>query len=284
MKTIYIDIYFLINFTVDILAMFISLKMIHYKISIRRLILGGILGASLAVLKLFASYKLFDIALAVIFILITVCICCNKASVSRKIKFALALYISSFIIGGAVDFLYNLIDKYMGSFSEQLTESTNRRAILFSLIILLIIGAIRLFIMIYSEAVDKKTVRLIITLGDKRLEVDALLDTGNLVKDPMNMNPVIFIKKNIAERLLPKSVIELSGLDELNNDFRKRIRLIPITNGGGTHVITGVRVDKVIVHDDKSDKEIDATVAIDKEDGTFGGFYALAPYVAFCYD
>ena len=86
----------------------------------------------------------------------------------------------------------------------------NKKAIIFSLIILLIIGALRLFIMMFSEGINEKSTRIRIELGDKAVEVDALIDTGNLVKDPMNMNPVIFVKKSSAGVIFPQSVIELS--------------------------------------------------------------------------
>ena len=111
-----------------------------------------------------------------------------------------------------------------------------------------------------------------------------MIDTGNLVKDPMNMNPVIFIKKTLAEKILPIEVIELSHLDSLTPDFRKRIRLVPVTQNSQTHVMTGVRVDRVMVFNGNSKEAIDATIVIDKEEGTYGGYYALAPYVAVCSD
>ena len=123
-----------------------------------------------------------------------------------------------------------------------------------------------------------------IRLEDKTLEVDALIDTGNLVKDPMNMNPVIFLKRNCAENIIPRSIIDLSDVDSLSADYRKRIRLIPVTRKDQTHVMTGVRVDKVVICNDKKREEIDATIVIDKEDGTYGGYHALAPYVAVCND
>ena len=119
-------------------------------------------------------------------------------------------------------------------------------------------------------------------LNDKFLEVEALIDTGNLVKDPMNMNPVIFLKRMQAEDIVPISVIELSNVDELSKDYRKRIRLIPVTRNNETHVMIGIRMDKVLIVKDNYKEEINATVVIDKEEGTFGGYYALAPYVAAC--
>ena len=76
--------------------------------------------------------------------------------------------------------------------------------------------------------------------------------------------------------------MELSDIDSLNPNFRKRIRLIPVTRNSETHVMTGVRVDKVVICNEKRREEINATIVIDKEEGTFGGYYALAPYVAVC--
>ena len=139
-----------------------------------------------------------------------------------------------------------------------------------------------MFIMMFSGATNETNVDLVINIGGKRLEIEALIDTGNLVKDPMNMNPVIFIKKAYAERIFAKEVLELSHLDDLPLEYRKRIRLIPVTRGGQTHVMTGVKVDSVIMRREEREEPLDATIVIDKEEGTYGGYFALAPYVAAC--
>ena len=46
-----------------------------------------------------------------------------------------------------------------------------------------------------------------------------------------------------------------------------------------THVMTGIRVDKVFICNGSHKEEIDATIVIDKEEGTYGGYFALTPYV-----
>jgi hypothetical protein len=67
----------------------------------------------------------------------------------------------------------------------------------------------------------------------------------------------------------------------MESSYKKRIRLIPVSKNGATHVMTGVRVDDVyLIGADDSKERIEATVVIDKEEGTFGGYYALAPYAA----
>ena len=282
MKTLYIDVYFMINFTVDILAIFVALKMVHLGIRMRRIILCGILGGTFAILELFLPIKALEVLLAAIFLLLITQISCIGASWSRRIKFLFSFYISTFLISGIVNFMYQLMDRYVKHIAIESGQSTNKKALVFSLIILLMIGALRLFIMMFSGAANETNVDLVINIGGKRLEIEALIDTGNLVKDPMNMNPVIFIKKAYAERIFAKEVLELSHLDDLPLEYRKRIRLIPVTRGGQTHVMTGVKVDSVIMRREEREEPLDATIVIDKEEGTYGGYFALAPYVAAC--
>lgn len=284
LKTLYIDVYFMINFTVDILAIFIALKMVHLKMSIKTLICCGVIGSLLSVVELFVKNSIWNILLTALFLMLISLICAKDASYARKFKFIIAFYIAAFLISGCVNFIYGLIDIYLKDLIVNSAGSTNRKALVFSLIILMMIGVLRLFIMMFSNSINQKSARILIELGGKSIGLDAMIDTGNLVRDPMNMNPVIFIKKSYAKKILPSEIIELSHLDTLSAEYRKRIRLVPVTRNSETHVMTGVRVDRVTVFNGNSKESIDATIVIDKEEGTFGGYYALAPYVAVCND
>ena len=283
MKTIYIDVYFLINFTVDILAVFIALKFSHIRTTLLRLIASGIFGAIFAIIELFLNANPFlHILLYVVFLSLLMFVACIGASFVRRLKFIALFFITAFAISGLVNFVYGLLDIYLKDFLSAAEGSAeNRKILIFSLIILLVIGVFRILIMVFSNSMGEKSTRLCINIDEKRLEVDALIDSGNLVKDPMNMNPVLFLKEESAAKIFPKALIELSEIDKLNYSFKKRIRLIPVTRNGETHVMTGVRVDSVSVYsqNDKSE-EILATVVIDKEGGTFGGYEALLPYAA----
>ena len=280
MKTLYIDVYFCVNFLVDVLSVFIALRIIHARIRIKRLILSGVLGGAFAIIELFIQSAAIHILIAAIFILLLSIIASNGMSFTRRIKFIISFYLSAFIISGIVNFVYSLLNRFLSDVFEDLSETTNTRAILFSLIIMLIIGVLRLIIMMFSDSMDEKSVSLEIQLKDKIIQTDALVDSGNLVKDPMNMNPVIFLKEKYARRIIPDSVIDLTDIDSLGHDYRKRIRLVPVTRNGHTHVMTGIRVDRIFFVYEKYKEEIEATIVIDKEEGTYGGYYALAPYVS----
>ena len=282
LKTLYADVYFLINFTVDILAISIALRICNIKFKIGRVMFSGAMGAAFAFVDLFLpQYRALRFLLAILFTLIISWISCGKVSLYRYAKFIAYFYIASFFISGAVTYLYELLDKYFGNIFVEVDSSGSRRALIFSLIILLIIGILRILIMFFSNSISEKCIRLYIRIEGKTLELESLIDTGNLVRDPMNMNPVVFLKPIAAAYIFPAQIIDLSEIDKLSNDYKKRIRLVPITKGGETHVMTGVRVDEIAVYNSAGKREeIDATIVIDKEGGTYGGYEALMPYAA----
>ena len=279
MQTLYIDVFFLINFTVTLLSSFFAALFIHIKTNIRRLILVGTLGAVAALLDIFASEYLFlRILISALFLTFGLSFVSPGLTLKRRVRFLCVFILLQLLIGGIVEYTYSFLDRiFKGVAKEFFGEAENRKLLVFSLIILLTIGVCRLFICLFSSSQEEKSVRIGIKIGSVTVEEDALIDTGNLVKDPMNMSPVVFIKKEFAKTFLPKSVIELSDIDTLDKSFRKRIRLIPVTKDGSTHVITGIRVDEIGVVSGGRIEPVEMTVAIDKEGGTFGGFLALAP-------
>ena len=166
MKTLYIDVYFCVNFLVDVLSVFIALRIIHEMIKIKRLILSGVLGGAFAIIELFIQSAAIHILIAAIFILLLSIIASNGMSFTRRIKFIFSFYLSAFIISGIVNFVYSLLNRFLSDVFEDLSETTNTRAILFSLIIMLIIGVLRLIIMMFSDSMDEKSVSLEIQLKD----------------------------------------------------------------------------------------------------------------------
>ena len=284
MKTVYVDVYFLVNFTVDILSCFFASRITHIKTSTRRIVLIGALGGAVSVLELFIQLGVFySFIISVLFLLISSRIVSPKTKAIGRLRFLITFLFIQTAVGGAVYFIHGLLDKYKDVlFSEVQTKVENRRALIFAVIILLLIGVIRLVMLLFANSGCVKTAKLGLHIGELYFECDALVDTGNLVKDPMNMSPVMFIKPDLASKYLPNNIIELKELDELDRGLRKRIRLIPVSVGGQTHVLTGVRADYACLLDAGGER-VDITLAIDKEGGTFGGYEALAPAAVFGY-
>ena len=129
----------------------------------------------------------------------------------------------------------------------------------------------------FNNIENEGVASLEISFFEKTLKLEAFIDSGNLAKDPMDMSPVLFLKQEVAAQLLPLEVINLKDPDRLDRRVRKRIRLIPITSDGRAKVLIGVKADCVKLIKNGSEEELSLTIAIDKEDGDYGGYYALLP-------
>lgn len=282
LKTLYIDVYFLINFTVDLLAIFASLKLSGIKIRIARSIFCGVIASILAILNLlFIGNTFIRLIIELSLMLFMGIYLCTGVAFRRRAKYIVFFYFTSFLISGVINYVYALLDRYLSSLLQEGESGENRNALIISLLILLIIGVLRILIMVFTNSIGEKSARICIKIDDKTLELDALVDSGNLVKDPMNMSPVLFLKRSVASTIFPNEVMELCDIDRLDADYKKRIRLIPVTRRSETHVMTGIRVDEVSAYNKRGKREIiDVTVVIDKEGGSFGGFEALIPYTA----
>lgn len=279
MQTFYIDIYFLINFTVDILALYVAVRVLRARGKLWRLVLSALIGAAVAVVDAFLySRPVIRAILLALSLILCSQIVLRASGVRRRVKFIAVFFTVELLLGGAVTFFYSALDTLFEKIGIIGEGVENRKALILALLVLLSIGVIRLLTMIFTDIMGEKSVTVSITIADTTVETEAMLDSGNMVKDPMNMKPVLFIKPALALRLVPKCVAELTELDLLDSDYRKRIRLIPVTRINGTHVMTGIRPDRVTVIRGKDREDVDFTVAIDKEGGTYGGYEALLPF------
>ncbi len=279
MQVLYVDIYFLINFTVDLIALFFAMRILHIKMTVPRLIIISSLGGVFAIFDIMLRETfIFAFFNGVIYITLTALLLGGGLTFVRRVK-GVALYIVlEVVIGGIVYFVYGVLDAYFVEIQSYLSFGDgNRSALVFSLIILIVIGALKMFVTVFGNQMSESVEHIRITVGERLLELDAFVDSGNLVRDPMNMKPVIFIKKEAAVGLVPCEVLELEGVDALSNDIKRRIRLIPVSRGGKTHVMTGYIPEGVEVYRNGAWESADVTLVIDKEEGDYGGYSVLIP-------
>ena len=281
MKTLYIDVYFLINFTVDILALYFSAIFSKVPTSAKRLCVASLIGASVATLAVFLpSLPILKLLFSLFGFVLICAVAVKPVSFKRRVKLSFSFIMFSALVGGGAYFLFGAFDKLLSdSITEMSGGAVNRKLLLFSVIVLLSIGVFKMFVSAFSSNQTEEYVKTRINFLGKSVVLDAFVDSGNLAVDPMDMRPVLIIKEKYAREIFSKDIIELSDPDLLPKEVRKRIRLLPISRGGHTHVLVGVRVDSVYVGEE-SREEISVTVAIDKEGGDFGGYYALMPSAA----
>ena len=279
MKILYIDIYFLINFTVDLISLHFAAMFARTKTSNKRLLISALIGALSACASVLISSPFISFIIFLATLIFVSAFCCIGSSYKGRAVFAISLMIFLSLVGGIVSFIWNLLED---AFSDYLIEGdiVNRKMLFFSLIILLSIGVLKMLITVMNTAKIDTIVEVEMQFMGNGCSVEALIDTGNLAIDPLGMKPVLIIKKELASRFISRDIINLSDIDSLDCKAKKRIRLIPLTKEGATHVYVGFVPDDVKVRRNGREYSVDVTIAIDKEGGDFGGFLALMPYSA----
>lgn len=283
MQTLYVDVYFLINFTVDLLALYFAAALSKAPTSAVRISVSAAVGALGAVLIiLLPEMPLLKMLCSFLSVLLMAFIGTKKIRLVRRMKFTFAFFIFSALVGGATYYAWGIFDKFLyGKITEE-GGVTNRKMLFFSMIVLFSIGVFKMIVSFFSHTQCEGSAEVEISFGEKTLRAEAFIDSGNLAIDPMDMRPVLFIKTGVAEDVFPENVVHLGDPDVLPRDVRRRIRLIPISRGGATHVLTGIKADKVCIIKNGRCEQISVTVAIDKEDGDYGGYDILLPSSVVC--
>jgi sigma-E processing peptidase SpoIIGA len=267
---------------VDIISLYFASLFSKTPTTTRRLILSATLGAFAAVGVVFLPESMvLKLLIGGVSLILMGVITPKGVGLRRKIKFTFAFLVFESLVGGCVSLIWNLFDKYLSFAIDGLEGgAVNRKMLFLSLVVLLCIGVFKMMVSFFSNIESEGSVELEVTFLGKCEVVTAFVDSGNLAKDPMDMCPVVLIKKELAKKILPVNIIELSDIDRLDRGVKKRIRLIPMSCGGTTHVLVGIKPDMVRVKNKDKYEELRVTLAIDKEGGTYGGFVALMPSAA----
>jgi len=103
-------------------------------------------------------------------------------------------------------------------------------------------------------ALDACRMRLSICLGGRRVQVDALVDTGNSLEDPVTGHPVVVVESEALGQLLPEGLagalagpeVDLQVLAGLaGSELGVRLALIPFRTLGRGGLMVGFRPDRL---------------------------------------
>ena len=274
MRVLYIDVYFLINFTVDLLALYFSCVLLHFPIRRWRLCLASFAGAALAVTAVLLHDKTVPVLmLSFLFLFVMVTIAGQGGSAFRLVRLALLFLLFELLIGGIVQFGYGFLEEKIGDLWVQ-SKAENQKLLYLAALILLSIGVLRLAVSLLEGSAKAKSCEVEIRIGDCRFFGSALIDSGNFLRDPLDGSSVVLIKHRAAVRLLPSAFLA-ENTAALSEEYRKRLRLIPIRVMGVQRILFGIRPDDFSIFYKKKKEHLRVVVAYDKEDGDYEGYSVL---------
>jgi len=279
---LYADIYFLINFCMDFLSLFVCAKILHRKVSNLRMIFASALGAFYAVLlALFNGFKFYNLIIVILVGILMCFITYGYHSAKRFFTSFVLFFAVSLLFGGIMNALYSLyLDaKKSGSqLSNGLVFFADRFSVgHFMVLCVLAVGLTLLFGRVGKEKQSKKSSTVCATLFGTSVTFEGLVDSGNLLREPISSRPVIIINRKIASELIPGASHNFSivHLSELNGKLVKRLRVIPTSSVGGSKIMTAIICDKLTVDGIPTT----ACLGIDPSTSEFGGYNSLIPAV-----
>ncbi|MBQ3407704.1 MAG: sigma-E processing peptidase SpoIIGA [Clostridia bacterium] len=254
----YIDLIILENFLMNSIILYTTGKLLNKKIYIRRIFFTSIIGTMYVFsLCLRLTNFVLNISKLVTGIML-VKICFRSKNVRSIIKDTMVYFFTSFVYAGcALGFLHIIKPKVVYIVNgmiiggEYIFETVGISAIISFFIIKTSINLIKL-----KQHFSRKNMicNIEIFFRKRSIKLKALLDTGNLLKDPITSAPVVIVYKEKVKALFNNSNLDqidsMIGGDGFNNIILndKCIRIIPYTSVGNINgVMIACKVDKIKV-------------------------------------
>ena len=289
--TVYLDVVFMENVLMNYIIIFATGVVIKAECKKWRILAGSLVGAVYTVvmyLNIIPIYSNFIMKLVLSVVIVYIAF--KTKSVKRLVKNLIIFYLVSFIFGGCVFALMYFLQPQMAEIRNGVFVGA------YPLKVALIGGFVAFIILQVSFKLVKNKFSkkdmiydVDIFINENQVKVRALLDTGNLLKDPITGFPVIVVEHKSLSKVLPEKVLDnldkiLGGdIDELTKDekFNKtisRFRMIPFSSLGKQNgLLLGIKSDKVcIMSDEKVDMVNDAIIGIyDKSFTKNGAYHAI---------
>ena len=269
---VYADILFLINAAMDGLCLILTGKILHRRLKTPRVLLGAALGGIYAVLALLldlGSVGALLLDVGVCLLLCTVVFTEKRGRPGGLLFTAAVFYLLSMLLGGVMTALYNLFNRL--GVSKLFPPGEDGPGVwLFGLLALLGSGITLLGGRLFKSSGARHPCCVTVELEGRRLTLDGLVDTGNLLRDPLSGKPVICADLGSLEGLLSPTLAEALRDPRLTASLppqeARRIRLIPVNTATGSGMLSGFVPDRLWVRDTSAGKagerEVQAVLSV----------------------
>ena len=286
-QTVYIDLFFLINFSMDFLCLFLTAKLMSEKIHSGRYVLAASVGGVYACVALL----LYIDGILAMAIDSFACIIISFIAFfeSRRIRqiplFALVFTATSMVLGGFMTALFNLFNRLKLSEIFGGDGNSEDSPSVWILLLLAVGGGIftKLCGAFFRKRGLRKYANVEIFLEGRRIQLRAMADSGNLLREPLSSRPCIVADAKRLEGFFPREILSVmkdkcvAEIGKIPPKYARRICFIPTRTAVGEGMLLGLRTDRIVVETEKEKKEVDAVVVISELENSADGSDALIP-------
>ena len=271
--TIYIDVVFIENLIMNYIILFATSIIIKIKVKHIRLILASILGAIYSIIAYMSILEMYSsVILKIILSVIIVYIAYNPQNVKNMWKYLVIFYMTSFVFGGASFALIYIVKPQDILMKNGLFLGTYPLKTI-------ILGTIVAFVVIVTSfklvksKISKKDMFCTIKININKVEIEtkAMIDTGNLLKEPISNTPVIVVEHTLLYDCMPKEILNnleniLGGdfeniSEEVKNKYISKLKVIPFSSLGKQNgMLIGIKTEEVTVINDENENKINNVI------------------------
>ena len=257
--TVYVDILFLVNLTVDYFLLLAVGSLRRLLFRRRRLLLGAAVGALYSCLVFFPVLSLgYTLAGKLLFSAVVTLLAFPPKSVRSFLFTFLCFHAASALFAGLMLALELTL-------SPQKLVLSNGEVYVDLSALTLIVSAAAVYgvLWVFSRFGGKKHGRLCkltVSVDGKEATAAALIDTGNLLCDPLTGASVAVVSLTTLLPLLPADVAEAFAAGDVsaveNEAWRKRVCLVPCSTVTGGGLLPAFRPDRVVSDGKTAEKKV----------------------------
>lgn len=264
-SVLYADVLFLIDFCMDYLSLYAAGKLLSLPMKLGRTVLAALLGGLYGVLAVLLRVDGFP------GVLVAVGISLGMTLVAFGMREGVrGLFRTAFTVWGAGVLLGGAMTAISGLFGTSGEYAAGGGSLLVS-ILLAMLGLARFS----RQRFTRGTAEVVITAGEVRWEGKGLLDSGNLLTDPIGGHPVILLRAEAARSLLGEAVDTIFRGEAVTGAVG--IRVIPVHTVNETRILYGFFGKDILLRQGKRVRHRCAVVCVDHNAEGYGGCDALLP-------
>lgn len=262
--TIYIDVVFIENLIMNYIILYGTAIISKVTPKQIRLIIASTVGAIYAIIAYMSILKIYStFILKIILSIIIIYIAFNPQNIKTMLKQLILFYLASFVFGGAAFFLIYVVKPqdiilrngvFVGTYPLKI--AILGAIVGFSIIVLAF--------KIVRNKLSKKSLfcNVKIKLNNNEIDTTALIDTGNLLKDPISNMPVIVVERTLLYDVLPRQILnnlenilggELENFsEEIKNEYISKLKVIPFSSLGKQNgMLLGIKADEINIESEE---------------------------------
>ena len=284
--TIYIDVIIVENLIMNYIILYATGTISKVKISYLRIFCSSLIGAIYAITEYTFKLNIYsNIIIKTILSVIIIYVAFNPQNIKKMCKQLIIFYVTTFTFGGIATYLIYVLKPQNIIIKNGMYVGTYVLKVIF---IGAIIGTIILFIafkQVKSKITKKDMIcQIKIKINGKEKTLDAMVDTGNMLKEPITGTPVAVVERTSLYDLLPKEILNntesiLGGdfkniPEDIKREYIPKLKIIPFASLGKQNgMLIGIKPEKIEIINEQTEENKNAIIGIYNKSLTKKGEY-----------